>query len=304
MRNYLMVGGAVLAVSSAVVYMPACSNKTIADDDSGTQVCQDAGNGQGQGCACDPNAAMWAKPRSCYEGPPGTLKAGTACKSGTRTCSMDGFQSDCSGQVLPTKEICDTIDNDCNGVVDDISSDEPIITDFSEAGLDPPIEAGAQCYVNGQTGLCAAGRYGCNKAGMKDCLPLIMADPDSGMSPYMEICNNIDDDCDGVVDNVPENGQMCMAMYADGGAPKGECAKGKTQCTAGVETCVPGTPAANDICDGKDNNCNGKVDEMGCNNGPCPQSCTKANNQWCCVLSMNVYCEPQNLNMPWSCYQQ
>jgi hypothetical protein len=296
-----MAGGAFLAVTAAVVYIPACSSKDIVEDDAGGQTCQDAGNGQGKGCACDPASSMWAKPRSCYEGPAGTLKAGTGCKSGTRTCSMDGVQSDCAGQVLPTKEVCDTVDNDCNGVIDDISSDEMIITDFSEAGLDPPIEAGAQCYVNGKTGLCAAGRYGCNMSGMKDCLPIVPTDPDSGMSPYMEVCNGIDDDCDGVLDNVDWNGQMCMVMYDDGGAPKGECAKGTRQCLAGMETCQGMAPAMTDMCDGKDNNCNGKTDESSC---PCPSNCTKQSNQYCCVYNNTNYCFGFMPGNPYVCYQQ
>jgi len=57
----------------------------------------------------------------------------------------------------------------------------------------------------------------------------------------------------------------------------------------------------NDICDGKDNNCNGKYDEMGCNNGTC--ACAKG--QWCCVINSNVYCAGgQPWGNPYVCYQQ
>jgi len=54
---------------------------------------------------------------SCYEGPVGTATVGV-CEEGVATCE-NGRWGDCVGQVLPSSEVCDSIDNDCNGVVDD-----------------------------------------------------------------------------------------------------------------------------------------------------------------------------------------
>src|SRR5581483_2567661 len=196
-------------------------------DDGGMQVCMETSAGPGQGCPCDPATY---KAKSCYEGPTGTLGPGRACKSGTRKCDPSGVLTACEGQVLPGNETCNGVDDDCNGKIDDIASNEPIITDLSEAGLDPPIEAGVQCYVNGQQGLCAAGHYGCNMQNMKDCLPLLTLDPDGGMSPYMEVCNGVDDDCNGTVDDVNYQGQTCQATFPDGGSPKGECANSQLAC--------------------------------------------------------------------------
>lgn len=72
---------------------------------------------------------------------------------------------------------------------------------------------------------------------------------DSG--PRMESCNSIDDDCDQEVD---EN--LLRLCSADN---QGECAVGNQECILGVWTGCQ-EPSA-EICDGLDNDCDGSVDE-------------------------------------------
>jgi MYXO-CTERM domain-containing protein len=55
--------------------------------------------------------------RSCYTGAAGTEKQ-SPCKTGTQTCA-NGSYGACVGEIIPKQEVCDKVDNDCNGQVDD-----------------------------------------------------------------------------------------------------------------------------------------------------------------------------------------
>jgi hypothetical protein len=65
-------------------------------------------------CACVPGETQ-----TCYYGAPGTLGIGP-CKTGVETCNPDGLGwGPCTGQTLPSSEICgNNIDEDCDSVVD------------------------------------------------------------------------------------------------------------------------------------------------------------------------------------------
>src|SRR5574338_156769 len=69
-----------------------------------------------------------------------------------------------------------------------------------------------------------------------------------------EECDGKDNDCNGLVDDglLPGVGELCSNQT-------GECAGGVLECTSGALKCTKGASA--EVCDGKDNNCNGQTDE-------------------------------------------
>jgi hypothetical protein len=64
------------------------------------------------GCACTADTACWA-------GSPATRGIGT-CRDGTRGCDDRGeFFGPCGGSVLPADDICNGLDDDCDGTADE-----------------------------------------------------------------------------------------------------------------------------------------------------------------------------------------
>jgi hypothetical protein len=69
-----------------------------------------------KGCAHVVDATIKA---ACYTGDPKTKGKGQ-CKDGTQQCKSDGSLGVCTGDVLPgPKELCDGVDNTCDGVTDE-----------------------------------------------------------------------------------------------------------------------------------------------------------------------------------------
>lgn len=152
------------------------------------------------------------------------------CQVGGQARCTNGVSSTCptmgdSSRITP--ETCNLMDDDCNGVTDDL----------------PNIPCSS-----GMAGICSVGRPSC-VGGVNVCQPLMMA--------RTETCNGLDDNCNGATDE-NLNGQACTT------ALPGVCAAGTTMCNGGAgSTCVP-TVAPNtrtETCNMMDDDCDGSTDE-------------------------------------------
>ncbi len=148
---------------------------------------------------------------------------------GEETCTAGVWGADTCTPGTPTVEVCDNLDNNCDGIIDE-NITQPTICGVGECGA-----------IGEET--CTAGVWG--------------ADTCTPGTPTAEVCDNLDNNCDGSVDENVTQATACGV---------GECgAIGEETCTAGVwggDTCTPGTPTA-EVCDNLDNNCDGSLDE-GC----------------------------------------
>jgi len=205
---------------------------------------------------------------ACHGDPDGLCadpsRAGqTGCVDGEIVCSGPDVLHE--GQA---PEVCDGLDNDCDGVVDDNAVD---VGGSCEQSEHPP---------------CRGGFYRCVDAAIV-CVGAI--EPATN-----EVCNGVDDDCDGVVDNDPVDvGAPCDEP---GPIPEGAttpCRSGTTACDQGVVVCQGSTraqPGASDTC-GVDADCNGVLDNQPDlandvrNCGACGHDCYRAavNANWACV---------------------
>jgi MYXO-CTERM domain-containing protein len=146
------------------------------------------------------------------------------CRPGTQTCTA-GTWGPCAGSVGPVAETCDNRDNDCDGRTD---------------GFTRPCGSSVGVCRPG-TQLCTAGSWSA------DCVGAYTGGP--------EVCNLLDDDCDGSTDEGdPGGGGEC-------GGSVGECLPGTRHCVGGALVCVGGRDPVPETCNNRDDDCDGSTDE-------------------------------------------
>jgi hypothetical protein len=181
-----------------------------------------------------PDGSTLALGDACGEG---------ACSGGTVRCRADGLGAECVVEATPTEELCDGLDNDCDGEVDEgfILVDAGVVRSLGDG-----------CGV----GACSGGTVVCSDdgAGLR-C--------DAAASPTDEVCDGVDNDCDGLADEELVDGDDAGCFTeglcaAPGATVRSICLEGDWICDYSG---VPGFEQPEASCDGIDNDCDGETDE-------------------------------------------
>ncbi|MBK7864056.1 MAG: hypothetical protein IPJ65_36740 [Archangiaceae bacterium] len=188
-----------------------------------------------------------------------------ACAPGY--ADVDGNPANgCEASCAPDggRELCDGIDNDCNGFVDegfDLQRDAhhcgSCTNDCGSAANTVGTCNSGSCGVR----LCAPGAWPMLDGGCGLCVPT---------GP--ETCDGLDNDCNGLVDDaltaVPTPTSACgvgpVATAPECTTQVGiACMNGAWKCTFPQNVCSNGNCAAQaELCDTLDNNCDGRVNEL------------------------------------------
>jgi len=215
-----------------------------------------------EGC---PDGCGGRQNQPCYTGNPRNLGFGI-CRGGVSLCDDDDQFLACIGEILPEPEICDGIDNNCNGFID-----EGLTNLCGQCGVPTPVEVcdGIDNNCNGfidegLTNLCG------------ECAPLEIE----------ELCDGTDTNCNGTIDegcSCFAGGEACWPGRADQRGV-GQCRDGRRSCDASGEfweDCTGFVLPSPEICDGIDNDCNGLIDDdpLGCSVcGTDPEVCDGRDN--------------------------
>jgi hypothetical protein len=152
------------------------------------------------------------------------------CVDGTLVCANGSLS--CVQNLQPGLEECNGLDDNCNGAVDEGNPGGNVVCN------------------TGLQGICAFGKTNCENGALV-CVP--------DAQPQTEVCNGLDDDCDGTPDNgFPGSGNPCTVPGQTLGTP---CAQGLTNCLGGQSGCSQVNFPSSEVCDGKDNDCNGTIDD-------------------------------------------
>ena len=150
------------------------------------------------------------------------------CSDGVYVCGGDGGVI-CNDDPSTSAEVCNDIDDDCDGTVDEGFPTKGTECDGTDSDQ------------------CAEGTWICNGTA------LVCSD-DTG--PNAELCNDLDDDCDGQTDEpFTDKGTSCDGADGD------SCEEGLWQCNGSILICTDDTPTAQETCNDLDDDCDGQTDE-------------------------------------------
>ena len=182
-----------------------------------------------------------------------------ACSGGVVVCSEDGTEAVCSTATKSDQEVCDGLDNDCDGITD--AGDADLATEACE------VQDGVCKGAEKTASMCEDGKW-------SECDNEIYAAYSKGFEPVAEVtCDGLDNDCDGLTDE--DLGTTTCG--------NGECKHTINNCVDGqVRTCDPFEGKTDEICDGLDNDCDGITDNglgtQECGVGECKHTVNKCEN--------------------------
>src|SRR5690606_23305478 len=176
------------------------------------------------------------------------------CVPGSLACVSGAL--DCVGDVGPQPEQCNNLDDDCNGVIDDgIPAMGPCTMPYDAVQF-----PGDRSFAP-----CQPGQLECDGQGNLVCV--------GGVGPQPELCDGINNDCDGMngqplidengaapdgIDGSPNPFPPPAASIGDAcGVTTGACEPGSYACLNGLFACLGGEGPLVETCDCADNDCDG-----------------------------------------------
>jgi len=178
------------------------------------------------------------------------------CSLGTPTCDEQGDITDCKGAIYPERyDICDNLDNDCDGSIDEESYPSSASSWWYSYDENP-------CPLN--KGVCYNSSIKC----IHGTLTCIL--PDTYEEGEELSCDFLDNDCDGLVDNITFSctdilGNLTSCACYSGPVETerhGICRSGWIECWLGQVVCTGEQLPQVEKCDGLDNNCDGMINNI------------------------------------------